>query len=46
MKPYIKKIDSKYRLFFKDEYGNLYGGIKSFTKWSDALKFGLKGRIK
>lgn len=46
MKVYIKKIidfrgkDYDYRLFFKDEYGNLYGGIRSFKTWADALKFG------
>lgn len=48
MKPYIKKIIDfrgngyDYRLFFKDEYGNLYGGARAFKTWIDALKFGLK----
>lgn len=42
MKPYIKKLDSKYLLFFKDEYGNLYGGIRSFTSWNKALRYGIK----
>lgn len=45
MKPYIKKLTCKkgydYRLFFIDKYGNLYGGIRSFKTWRDALKFAL-----
>jgi hypothetical protein len=41
MKPYIKKIDSKYRVFFIDTYGNLYGGVKSFKTWKQALDFGV-----
>lgn len=45
MKPYIKRILGKkgydYRLFFVDEYGNLYGGIRSFKTWQGALKFGI-----
>lgn len=48
MKPYIRKLINikkngyDYRLFFKDEYGNLYGGIQSFLSWQDALQYGLK----
>lgn len=41
MKPYIKKLDNKYRLFFVDNYGNLYGGIRSFKTWIEALKYGI-----
>lgn len=47
MKPYVRKLVSlkrdglDYRLFFKDEHGNLYGGIMSFKSWLECLKFGL-----
>lgn len=45
MKPYVKKLTNPkgdYRLFFKDQYGNLYGGIKSFKTWEACLKYGIK----
>lgn len=35
----MKRLD--YRLFFIDQYGNLYGGIRSFKTWYEALHFGL-----
>lgn len=45
MKPYIRKYCNlkgyDYRLFFIDEYGNLYGGTRSFKTWVEALHFGL-----
>jgi hypothetical protein len=42
MKPYIQKIGLRYRLFFKDSYGNLFEGVKSFKTWKEALNEGLK----
>ncbi len=42
MKPYIKKLDNKYRVFFIDQYDNLYGGFHSFTSWNKALQYGIK----
>ena len=46
MKPYIKKLSGArggdYRLFFVDDYGNLYGGIRSFKTWKECLDFGLE----
>ena len=42
MKPYIKKINGRFRLFFIDKYGNLYDGYKSFNTWLSALKAGME----
>lgn len=44
MKPYIKYINGRFRLFRIDRYGNLSEGYKSFETWIEALKHGLNSQ--
>lgn len=41
MKPYIKRINNKYYLFYVDTYGNVYDSMKHFRTWIEAFLVGV-----